>query len=172
MGAEGENESLHHRVEELERRVADLEDRGGSQPEAGAADAGDFWALSELQRRMPDGGAILFTGDVTLGSGEHWSWQQGVGARSILESDWHAAFPALSALDHPVRLTILQAVMQGTTTVAELTEVEGLGTTGQVYHHLRALVAGGWLATSRRGHYAVPGHRVVPLLVIITAGRD
>ncbi len=42
-------------------------------------------------------------------------------------------------------------------------------TTGQIYHHLRLLTAAGWLHTTGRGRYEVPGTRVVPLLVVLTA---
>jgi hypothetical protein len=56
-------------------------------------------------------------------------------------------------------------------TVAELRAHERLGTTGQLYHHLRQLVSAGWLRTTARGQYAVPGERVVPLLVALAATR-
>lgn len=75
----------------------------------------------------------------------------------------------LSALAHPVRLQLLHRVLHGGRTVAELSE--GLGTSGQLYHHLRQLVAEGWLATSGRGVYDVPPARVVPLVTLLaTAG--
>jgi hypothetical protein len=44
-------------------------------------------------------------------------------------------------------------------------------TTGQLYHHLRQLVAAGWLRTSLRGRYAVPADRIVPLLALLAAAR-
>lgn len=164
---------LDDRFEQLERRVTALESGPFVALAAGAEPAGgdEFWALQELQRRMPPAGAVLFTGDVTLESGEHWSWQEVFSADSIMASDWGTASSGLSALHHPVRLALLQAVIGGTTTVAGLTTLDGLGTTGQVYHHLRALVAAGWLASGRRGHYSMPGQRVVPLMVIIAAAQ-
>lgn len=161
-------------LERLERRIAALENgpqAGIDDGSAKVSDPGEFWALHELQRRMPDGGAILYAGDVSLDNGEHWSWQEAVSAESVLESDWGTASVGLSALHHPVRLALLQAVLHGQTTAAELTALDGLGTTGQVYHHLRALVAAGWLTSGRRGHYCVPGQRVVPLIVIIAAAQ-
>ena len=44
-----------------------------------------------------------------------------------------------------------------------------LGTTGQLHHHLRALVAAGWLASTGRGSWQVPASRVIPLLVVVIA---
>jgi hypothetical protein len=55
--------------------------------------------------------------------------------------------------------------------VAELLEPDGLGTTGQIYHHLRQLVSAGWLETTGRGRYQVPPPRFIPLLVVVTAAR-
>lgn len=170
MESDSADGGLDDRFERLERRVAALE----TEPPADAAaalDPGEFWALQELQRRMPPGGAVLFTGDVTLDTGEHWSWQEARSAESVLHSDWGTASAGLSALHHPVRLALLHAVIQGTATAAELSALDGLGTTGQVYHHLRALVAAGWLTSDRRGQYSVPGQRVVPLMVIISAAQ-
>ena len=48
---------------------------------------------------------------------------------------------------------------------------EGLGTTGQLHHHLRQLKAAGWLHQTGRGTYEVPARRVVPLLTMIQGAR-
>jgi len=60
-------------------------------------------------------------------------------------------------------------VLNGAATTAELAEDETLGTTGQLHHHLRALVAAGWLTSAGRGRWTIPGPRVVPLLVVVVA---
>jgi len=106
---------------------------------------------------------------VDLPTGEHYDWQYGRMLGDLLETDWTAAGPALDAVGNPVRLRILQKIISGTRGAAELAEDAELGTTGQVYHHLRQLVAAGWLRTPTRGQYTIPGERVVPLLVIIAA---
>jgi predicted transcriptional regulator len=54
---------------------------------------------------------------------------------------------------------------------AELTGLPGVGTTGQIYHHLRQLTSAGWLRTTSRGQYAVTPERVVPLLAVLAACR-
>ncbi len=53
--------------------------------------------------------------------------------------------------------------------MAGLVGIDGFGTSGQLYHHLRQLVAAGWLRTAGRGRYEVPPARVVPLLVVLAA---
>ena len=66
-----------------------------------------------------------------------------------------------------MRLRLLLAVLRGTTSPAELAEVPGIGTSGQIYHHIRTLTAAGWLRASGRGQVQVPAERVVPLLVAL-----
>lgn len=171
---------------ELEARVAALEHGlaavlaqirpsagGPARAEDGADDAGVFWALDGLRDRTKegDGGAVLFAGTVQVPTGERWEWQYGLMAGELIEEDWTPQAEVVAALGHPVRLRLLQAVLRGTRTAADLAALDEMGTTGQVYHHLRLLTAAGWLRASTRGHYSVPGERVVPLLIVLSAAR-
>src|SRR5918999_1541143 len=173
---EGKGESLAVRLARLEDRVARLEGppaavRTGMPSSATRPDAETFWALEGLKDRAPEPGAVLFTGTATLPAGEHYDWQQGHMVADLLADDWSQAATALTALAHPVRLLLLREVVHGARTTAELSGHPRLGTTGQLYHHLRQLVSAGWLRTTARGQYAVPGERVVPLLVALAATR-
>ncbi|BCB78441.1 helix-turn-helix domain-containing protein [Phytohabitans flavus] len=166
--------SIEERVRALEEQMtalAALLDR--SSPEVGEPAAGTkdvFWALEGLKRRLPGGaGAVLYTGAVEPAEGERYEWQYGVMTADLMAEDWSAAATALSALAHPVRLLLLREVLGGRHGASELSEVEGLGTSGQLYHHLRQLVSAGWLRANGRGQYIVPAERVVPLLVTLTA---
>jgi hypothetical protein len=166
--------SLDDRVAALEAQVAALSARDASAvAEHAAPRTGDvFWALEGLKQRLPDGaGGVLYTGAVDLMEGEHYEWQYGAMTRDLLDGDWSEASGALAALAHPVRLTLLREILDGRRGAAELAEVEGLGTSGQLYHHLRLLVSAGWLRQAARGQYAVPAERVVPLLITLTATR-
>ncbi|GAA2409140.1 helix-turn-helix domain-containing protein [Actinomadura vinacea] len=180
VNGDAASESLAERLARLEERVARLEEGleegaeksiergpGPSGAEEAAPDA--FWALTALKERLDD--AVLFTGSVTLPAGEHYEWQQARPAAGLLADDWSQAADTLSALAHPVRLLLLREILCGARTTAELAAHERLGTTGQLYHHLRQLVAAGWLRTTARGQYAVPGERVVPLLTVLAAAR-
>ncbi|MET0234612.1 MAG: ArsR family transcriptional regulator [Kibdelosporangium sp.] len=153
------------RLAALEERVAALE---GLRVEPGAPDPDVYWALEGLKQRVEAGG-VLFTGATPLPTGEYYEWQQGETLENLLGLDWSEFSGAFAALGHPVRLLLLRLILSGVHTTAELQEHEALGTTGQLYHHLRQLVAAGWLMVTGRGHYAVPGTRVVPLLVVLTA---
>ncbi|QNE75997.1 helix-turn-helix domain-containing protein [Streptomyces finlayi] len=192
---------LEERVTELERRLAALERPTGPEltaheperyrPERYPIET-DFWALEGLKRQLSDiegsagddggddegtaDGGVLYTGAVRLPTGEQYEWQYGTLTAQVLGTDedspgWSDVAESLAALGHPVRLRLLREILAGRRTAAELATLDGVGTTGQIYHHLRQLTGAGWLHTTGRGRYEVPGVRVVPLLVVLTAGR-
>ena len=88
---------------------------------------------------------------MTLPGEAKCEWQQSVDVDSQLTMDWAFASDVLAALGHPVRLAVLREVLGGIHTVADLGTVDGFGTSGQLYHHLRLLVAAGWLRSAGRG---------------------
>jgi DNA-binding HxlR family transcriptional regulator len=60
-----------------------------------------------------------------------------------------------------VRLDIVRALIHGVHDVSELQRQPGLGTSGQLYHHLRELQAAGWVRQHERSRYLVVPDRVV-----------
>lgn len=159
--------------DEVERRLTALEDAAGAGDRSEATtstalDAARFWALAGLKERLPEGG-VLLTGSITLPGRDDVSaeWQQAAPTEAVLADDWATAADALAALGHPVRLQLLQAVLTGTTTTNDLGELDEIGTRGQLHHHLRELLATGWLRSAGRGNYEVPASRMVPLLATI-----
>lgn len=163
---------LAERVAELEQRVAALE--GGAEPPGEPAPS-QLWALHRLQEEfaaadMPDGG-VLFTGSVRLPTREEYAWQVQYSTEEMLSEDWTVSAECLSALGSPIRLRLLQEILNGRRTAAELSGLDGVGTSGQIYHHLRQLAAVGWLQTAGRGRFEVPAQRVVPLLIALASTR-
>lgn len=161
--------ALNARVELLETRA---DSATTSVREATAARTDALWALHEVDARRdqhPDtsDGTIMLVGSLTLPTGEPVAWQQSAGTSGLLDVEWDDRVAALSALAHPVRLDLVRGILLGRRSTAELAETQGLGTTGQLHHHLRQLVAAGWVAQTSRGHYAVPAARVVPLLALV-----
>jgi len=159
---------LEARIVTLERAVAALQQRDvRDTPTAPAPVDGDdtFWALTELERRSP--GTVQMTGSVEVPEAGAVRWQVTQHGDTLLQQDWTEVATTLDALAHPARLSILRLVMTGVRTTADLLQQETVGTTGQLHHHLRQLVAAGWLTSPRRGHYEVPAPRVVPLLITV-----
>lgn len=167
------------RLEEVERRLDALEARLARKRPAGAppSDQDDpFWALSGLRDRVGERGAVVFAGALPTEDGAGYEWQHGMLADDLLgelaDADDMTRFTdALAALAQPARLRLLLAVLNGRHTSAELGSIDGSGTTGQLYHHLRQLAAAGWLRSAGRGRYQIPAERVIPLLVALAAAR-
>lgn len=170
-------ETLQDQLDSLTKRVTELESRAESGSRAPATppasapalDPEAFWALEGVQSRRTDHpstteGMVMLVGSLTLPGGAPVAWQEGAGTAGLLESDWTERATAFAALGHPVRLELLRHMLGGIRSTAELAEIDGLGTTGQLHHHLRQLVAAGWVRQSGRGSYEVPAGRVVPLL--------
>lgn len=180
--APGREDPVRARLAALEDRVARLESERepgtvppGTQPPHPPQPAADdtFWIVNGLRARLPAGtGAVAFAGVVPLPEGGEYLWQYGRTAADLQAADWAERSQAIAALGHPVRMLLAQLVLSGTRSVADLQADPRLGTTGQLYHHLRQLVAAGWLHQTTRGHYEVPAARVIPLLAMLTAAED
>lgn len=160
-------DDLTKTVKDLARRVEKLE---GRKPVAVDEATDTFWALNGIKDRLDPPGGIVFAGMVTVAAGPV-SWQITLPTDDLLERDWTANAASLAALGNPVRLSLLHAILGGSVTVGDLSAGEGMGSTGQLYHHLGQLIATGWLLSGGRGTYSIPPERVVPLLVILAASR-
>jgi DNA-binding transcriptional ArsR family regulator len=170
---------LAARVRELERRVALLEGSRAAPPPRPVVDPERFWALARLAERTGpefdrDGvaGSLLYAGRATTPGGGDLIWQAEHPLPDVLAEGWEDAAAVLSALGSPFRLEIIRALLLGRGTVQQLQEIPGLGTSGQLYHHLRDLQSVGVVTQRRRGRYGVAGDKVVPCLIIIAAAAS
>lgn len=167
----GSESNLEARLADVERQLGELLARGGVGAPATVQDdepADDFWVLDGLRARHPEG-AVTFAGTGEMPGSGQVRWQYGRTTDRMLGADWTAGAESLAALGNPVRLMLLQLVLNGVASTAELAAQEQVGTTGQVHHHLRTLMAAGWLEQAGRGRYRVPASRVVPLMTILLA---
>ncbi|MBO9570044.1 MAG: winged helix-turn-helix transcriptional regulator [Cellulomonas iranensis] len=166
-------DDLPARVAALEERVAALEAAPTTTTPSLDTDADDrFWALTGLTARVDrpaSSGAVMMVGDVRTPAGDEARWQYALTTDDLLAADWSDLAPVLAALGHPVRLALLRAVLDGARTARELADAVDVGSTGQVYHHLRQLQAAGWLRAAAGGEHVVPAERLVPLLTTLLA---
>lgn len=126
-----------------------------------------FWALHALAQNNDGGGKIVYAGVLETPKAGQVAWQKEASVTDLLKADWTQEALVLGALGHPIRLAILKSLLIGSQTIQELLEIPGMGTSGQLYHHLRELQATGWVRQERRNYYAIPNDRIVPLLVIV-----
>ena len=151
--------------------AARAEGGGGGGGGAPAPDEEVFWALKGLKERLPDPGAVMLVGHVLLADERRAEWQEAAVAEDLLDVEWQECAEVLAALGHPLRLSLLRRLLSGPATVSDLVDIDGVGTSGQVYHHLRHLTAAGWLRAVGGGRYEVPTARVIPLLATILGAR-
>lgn len=142
------------RLAALEERIAALEE---ARPTPGTPAEPD------------ESGEIGYQGAVRLAGEIGWTIRSTPGVALGLPAGVVAE--VLAALGHPVRLALARRLVRGAATAAELQEAAELSSTGQVYHHLRALVAARVVEQDGRS-YRVPATAVVPLLVMLLAAGD
>lgn len=163
---------LADRLRAVEEAIADLQARlpARNEPDHEAVPSTEedaFWFLTQLEQRQP--GSVLMTGSLEVPEAGPVRWQYSQPSEALLRRDWTELSHTIDALAHPARLALVQLVLSGVRTTSELLQHESMGTTGQLHHHLRQLVAAGWLSSTTRGRYDVPAARVVPLMVLIMA---
>ncbi len=92
---------------------------------------------------------------------------------ALLNADSEKTAKILSALGHQQRLDILRVILSEPLNGSELVERLNMGTTGQLYHHLKALLGADLLVQEERGgRYTIPIGRVLPLLMLLAAVSD
>lgn len=153
------------RLAELERRMGDLERAVG----AGRAPGGAPGPAAEGSAHGGSG-LVHYGGDVHLHGEVSWSIAYDAGAALDLDDDPRTS--VLAALGHPVRVRIVRSLLRGPRGTAELGEAAELASTGQLYHHLRALTHCGLVEQDGRGSYRIAPRTVVPALVLLTAAAD
>jgi DNA-binding HxlR family transcriptional regulator len=176
-------ESIEQRVSEIERRLSTLEQRAA--PEAPPAAAGGAagplspWVANVLAERQgqpfsgdPASGSVLYAGAFESSATGPLRWQIERPVPGVLSFDWSAIAGVFDALGQPVRLLIVRELLRGARTTQDLQQLPGIGTTGQVYHHLRELQASGIVVNAGRNDYRIRPERVVACLVMVAAAAE
>lgn len=116
---------------------------------------------------------IRFAGSFKSGD-VRYRWEpQERDAAQLLAVDDERTSRTLAVLGHKQRLDILLAVLREPLTGPELVEQLHMGTTGQLYHHMKALVSADLVVQEERGgRYAAAAERTLPLLLLLAAANE
>ncbi|MCL2604326.1 MAG: ArsR family transcriptional regulator [Defluviitaleaceae bacterium] len=132
--------------------------------------------MEELCERVSEKGG---TGEISyfgvFASGDNQSnWMNSVSTDKLLELiESNAAAKVLACIGSNDRLNMLLALLRTPRTAAQLVEQCGYNTTGQVYHHLKPLLAADLVQEEgNRGVYAIPGHRVQGIIMLLAGISD
>ncbi|MGU3442724.1 ATP-binding protein [Bacillus cereus] len=117
-------------------------------------------------------GEIFYSGQYRGQNSIRWDPQQ-KNIYDLLELDSEKVAKVLAALGNKQRLDILTTVLRGPITGKAIVEQLNMGTTGQLYHHTKALLGADLLVQEERGgSYSLPTHRIFPLLLLLSALSD
>ncbi len=168
---------LREAIRDLQVRVAALEHepaprRSRSRP---GLDLGLIEALRERADTLADpktpAGTVTYAGVTQLGE-ESLAWQMFHSVPDLLALDEATLARQLAAIASPVRLRILRELGAGALRTQELEARLDEPSAGQLYHHLRELLATGLVAQTRRGVYELPSRVAIPLLTLIACTHD
>jgi DNA-binding transcriptional ArsR family regulator len=169
---------LQEALRELQTRVEALEQEAAPRPRRRGRpgpDLGLLETLAELTEPPADLGAlagtVTYAGVAHLGGGP-LAWQMIHSLPDLLALDESTIARQLAALASPARLRILRELAAGPLQTQELQQRLDEPSTGQLYHHLRELLATGLLAQPRRSVYELPPRSVIPLLALIACAHD
>ena len=143
------------RLAELEARVAELE---------------RCEAPEQVDAAPSTGGIVGYQGDVHLYGTVRWDISYSPDA--IVDLPISSMSEVLASLGHPVRLQIVRNLLRGPANAADLHSAVGVGSSGQIYHHLKTLSSANIVEQQGRGDYRIAAKRVVPLLVSMLAAAD
>lgn len=84
------------------------------------------------------------------------------------------ASKVLACIGNASRLAILLEILRGPKTVAALVEKCGFGSTGQVYHHMKPLLAADIVVEDgqQKGFYIIQPHRVQGIIMLLIGISD
>lgn len=87
----------------------------------------------------------------------------------LLEVEPDSVARVFAALGSPFRILLLRALLQGPRTSQELQAELNVGPVGQLYHHLKELLAAGLIVQHKRSLYAIREDKVLPVCVVVVA---
>jgi len=120
-------------------------------------------------------GVVCYHGFVELGGrGSYWGAQNRL-VKNYMDMPPDKISVVLSSLGNQQRWEILCALLKKPMTVAQIVEEFDMKTSGKAYHHLNNLIAADLLEedkSAEKGTYAVKGHRVQGIIMLMAGVSD
>jgi Bacterial regulatory protein, arsR family. len=120
-------------------------------------------------------GVVSYHGFLELGNrGSYWGTEH-CSVKDLMAMPQDKISVVLSSLGNQQRWEILCAILNNPMTVAQIVEKFDMKTSGKAYHHLNNLIAADLVEedkNSEKGTYAVKGHRVQGIIMIMAGVAD
>ena len=121
-------------------------------------------------------GRITYLGVFSSGGNQSTWIQNGINTDELLKLiENRTAEKVLNCIGNNDRLNLLLALLKEPMTVAKLVEKCGYNSTGQVYHHLKPLIAADLIEENKnaaKGTYFVKPHRVQGIIMLLAGIHD
>lgn len=117
-------------------------------------------------------GRVVYTG-VFASGGRQSNWIGMYNTDNLLKLiEDRTAEKVLNCIGSGDKLNILLALLRKPMTVAQIVSEGGFNSTGQVYHHLNALIAADLVEENSKGIYVIIPHRVQGVIMLLAGISD
>jgi DNA-binding transcriptional ArsR family regulator len=90
----------------------------------------------------------------------------------LLQLEAEGIARVIAAMGSPQRILLLRALLQGQHSSQQLQEAMGVTSAGQLYHHLKELLAAGIIEQRGRNNYRLDPRKIVPFLTLLAVALD
>jgi DNA-binding HxlR family transcriptional regulator len=164
------------RLAALEEQVADLRTRLRALEEGLSLTAPSLPMLPPLpplpanRESLQEEGTLQGTlsGEGSIQSAERrLQWRQSLTLQPIFAASPEILAQLFAALSNSHRVIILRTLCEGPRTSQQLQELLGMGSAGQLYHHLKELLAAGLILQRGRSAYTIEPTKVIPVCLAL-----
>ena len=164
-------------VAELRTRLLAVEERLSPSP-AGGAPRATFLQKAASQAEEGDSagsatpspsGELSLSGSVQVGD-QSYRLRIRESTRPFFEAAPKQLAQLFTALGSPHRIIIMRTLCEGPRTALQLQEALGMSSVGQLYHHLRELVAVGLVTQQPRSAYTIAPAKLMWIYLILAVG--
>ncbi len=177
--------SEHDRISAIEAQLAAMQERLAALEQAGSPAAtppplpqADGSLIEQMRaRRGPPyeteqtRGAITYAGAVEL-QGAEYIWQVERPVPGLLQLEAEGIARVIAALGSPQRILLLRALLNGQHSSQQLQEALDVSSAGQLYHHLKELLAAGIIEQRGRNNYRLDPRKIVPFLTLLAVALE
>ncbi len=160
--------ALEEQIAVLRTRLAALEERIASTPSVGASEA-LFQARAPVltgDQELSPGtiqGTLNYAGSLQLAE-RPFRFQQRLPVQTIFQAPPELLATLFASLSSPHRVIIVRTLCERPCTAQQLQDILGMGSAGQLYHHLKELMAAGLIMQRERSSaYTIEPAKVIPI---------
>ncbi|MBO0790675.1 MAG: winged helix-turn-helix transcriptional regulator [Ktedonobacteraceae bacterium] len=149
--------ALEALVTSLEARITAIEEQLAASGGAGARASAMQASPSPNESSSSTGtiqGKFSVVGSLLVGE-QPYNMRVQEQVHSFFDAHPEQVAQVIAAVGNPHRVTLLRTLYQGPRTALQLQEELAMGSVGQLYHHLKELVATGLVIQSRRSTYSI-----------------